>query len=252
MECDENNALIIIPDVHGRQFWRYPAVTYRQASFVFLGDYLDPYDNIEDSIVFQELEDIVAFKKAYPNRVTLLLGNHDLHYLSDRIIKGSRYDEINEERNTAFFHNNRCCFQIAFEIMVNGMRYLFSHAGVGRMWIKDFAHLKDEDITAEWLNRCMNSYDFYDALNQVSAERGGPEQYGSMIWADVQEQLSTPNVMMGLTQVFGHTSLNRPLNIQNRIFCLDCGRAFYLNLENGLIYDLTSDALIEESFGWMN
>lgn len=120
------------------------------------------------------------------------------------------------------------------------------------MWIKDFAHLKDEDITAEWLNRCMNSYDFYDALNQVSAERGGPEQYGSMIWADVQEQLSTPNVMMGLTQVFGHTSLNRPLNIQNRIFCLDCGRAFYLNLENGLIYDLTSDALIEESFGWMN
>lgn len=246
MRYDEENALIIIPDVHGRPFWRYPAVTYRRAKFIFLGDYLDPYDDIDDAKVFEGLEDIVSFKKAYPDRVTLLLGNHDLHYLSDNIIHGSRYDETRASRNKKFFEENTGCFQIAYETTVNGMRYLFSHAGLGRMWIKEYAHLRDEDITAEWLNRCMNSSDFIEALNQVSAERGGTDPYGSMIWADVQEQLYTQNVMMRVVQIFGHTSLHKPLNIQNRIYCLDCARAFYLNLEDGLIYDQTSYDLIEE------
>lgn len=248
MNYYSDQMLIIIPDVHGRPFWRYPAVTYRRAKFIFLGDYLDPYDDIDDAKVFEGLEDIVAFKKAYPDRVKLLFGNHDLHYLSDDYIKGSRYDERNASRNKEFFLKNADCFQIAYETTVNGMRYLFSHAGVGRMWIKEFAHLRDEEITAEWLNRCMNSNDFMDALNQVSAERGGTDPYGSMIWADVQEQLYSHNVMMSIVQIFGHTSLHNPLNIQNRIYCLDCARAFYLNLEDGLVYDQTSGELIAESF----
>ena len=252
MTIGEEQALIIIPDVHGRPFWRYPAVTYRKANFVFLGDYLDPYghDFIDDEKAFEGLVDILAFKKANPNRVTLLLGNHDMHYLSEDIIKGSRYDEVNAERNRAFFTSNRDSFQIAFETSVNGMRYLFSHAGVGRMWIKRYAHLKDEDITASWLNKCLNSYDFTEALNEVSFERGGEDQFGSMIWADAREQLVTTNVMMDMTQIFGHTLLDCPLNIQNRIYCLDCARAFYLNLLDGLVYDQTTDELIEERIEW--
>lgn len=249
MKSKQQNALIIIPDVHGRPFWRQPSVTYRQASFIFLGDYLDPYpkDNVMDTDAFQGLVDIVAFKKANPDRVTLLLGNHDLHYISDDIIQGSRYDEENENRNRSFFEQNKEHFLLAHETTVNGRRYLFSHAGVGRMWIKDSSHLKDEEITADWFNKSMSSSDFYDVLNKVSKKRGGPELFGSMVWADATEQLITANVMMEITQVFGHTFLGIPLNIQNRIYCLDCGRAFYLNLEDGLIYDLTTDEPVPES-----
>ena len=252
MNIQEEQALIIIPDVHGRPFWRYPAVTCRKANFVFLGDYLDPYEHdfINDEKAFEGLLDILAFKEAYPSRVTLLLGNHDMHYLSEKYIKGSRYDEINAGRNRAFFISNLNSFQIAYETTINGMRYLFSHAGVGRMWIKNYAHLKDDDITASWLNKCLNSYDFVEALNEVSAERGGNDQFGSMIWADVREQLVTTNVMMDLTQIFGHTRLDQPMNIHNRIYCLDCARAFYLNLFDGLVYDQTTDGLVEESIEW--
>ena len=246
----EKQVLIIIPDVHGRPFWRDPAMTYQQASFVFLGDYLDPYDSIDDKTVFQELVDIVAFKKANSDRVTLLLGNHDLHYISEDIIKGSRYDEKNAERNKAFFRHNWDAFQIAYETKIKERRYLFSHDGVGRMWIKKFAHLKDEDISADYLNKCMSSKDFYEALNEVSSERGGKDLYGSMIWADAQEQLTTANVMMDIVQIFGHTSLSHPINIQNKIYCLDCERAFYLNLTNGMVYDLTTGEIVEESFVW--
>ena len=115
------------------------------------------------------------------------------------------------------------------------------------MWIKDFSHLKDEDITADWLNKCMSSSDFLEALDEISPERGGFCRYGSMIWADAQEQVMTLNVMMDITQIFGHSFMLKPLNIQNHIYCLDCSRAFYLNLEDGLVYDLTTDALVEES-----
>ena len=35
--------LIIIPDVHGRDFWRKAVCENPDGEFVFLGDYLDPY-----------------------------------------------------------------------------------------------------------------------------------------------------------------------------------------------------------------
>ena len=72
----------------------------------------------------------------------------------------------------------------------------------------------------------------------------------TLIWADVREQLVTTNVMMDLTQIFGHTLLDQPMNIHNRIYCLDCARAFYLNLFDGLVYDQTTDGLVEESIEW--
>ena len=34
--------LIIIPDIHGRPFWRRAVEEYPGEEFIFLGDYLDP------------------------------------------------------------------------------------------------------------------------------------------------------------------------------------------------------------------
>ena len=139
---EQKYALIIIPDVHGRPFWRYPAVTYREARFIFLGDYLDPYpaDHIKDADAFQRLQDIVAFKKSNPDRAILLWGNHDLHYLYDSIIKGSRYDEAHAERNKEFFKENQDLFQMAYEEIICGRRYLYTHAGIGRQWLNESVH----------------------------------------------------------------------------------------------------------------
>lgn len=35
------NNILIIPDVHGRTFWKYAIDKYDKV--IFLGDYLDPY-----------------------------------------------------------------------------------------------------------------------------------------------------------------------------------------------------------------
>ena len=95
-----NTPIIIIPDIHGRDFWRW-TVTHRKEedSVVFLGDYLDPYEDewIYWSDAYKGLLDIIELKRANPEKVVLLLGNHDLHYLFPGI-RGSRYNEYQAEK----------------------------------------------------------------------------------------------------------------------------------------------------------
>ena len=52
------------------------------------------------------------------------------------------------------------------------------------MWIDLYAPaLEPDEITEDWLNLCMKSDDFYEALGHVSWARGGFLEFGSMIWA---------------------------------------------------------------------
>ena len=85
--------ILIVPDVHGRTFWRRAKELVKNyQKIIFLGDYLDPYsyEGINPDMAFIEFLDIIEFKKKYPKKVTLLLGNHDLHYLSPYFIPSSR------------------------------------------------------------------------------------------------------------------------------------------------------------------
>lgn len=42
-----NKQIIVVPDVHGRVFWKEPVREYLDVvdRIIFLGDYLDPYEN---------------------------------------------------------------------------------------------------------------------------------------------------------------------------------------------------------------
>ena len=43
MQANSNSRILIIPDVHGRTFWRDAVEAAGEMPIVFLGDYLDPY-----------------------------------------------------------------------------------------------------------------------------------------------------------------------------------------------------------------
>ena len=60
---------IIIPDVHGRPFWRTAVKGQEGEKIIFLGDYVDPYDweGILPGEAFKELKDIIEFKKEHPD-----------------------------------------------------------------------------------------------------------------------------------------------------------------------------------------
>ena len=239
--------LIIIPDVHGRSFWRKAVEENPQEAFIFLGDYLDPYP--QDGVIVEEafagLQEIVSLKESRPEKVTLLWGNHDLHYLYPDL-EGSRYDRKNAARNRDYFNDHRKDFQLAAEWIVGGERYLFTHAGVGTLWVESFLpSLPEDKITADFLNECMKVSSFIPALSKVSYYRGGPDMYGSCIWADLQEQGELYNQLQSSIQVFGHTMVLEAFNYDNRVYGLDCQECFYLDLEKGGIYALDSMNLIQ-------
>ena len=239
--------LIIIPDVHGRSFWRKAVEENPQEAFIFLGDYLDPYP--QDGVIVEEafagLQEIVLLKESRPEKVTLLWGNHDLHYLYPDL-EGSRYDRKNAARNRDYFNDHRKDFQLAAEWIVGGERYLFTHAGVGTLWVESFLPSFPEDkITADFLNECMKVSSFIPALSKVSYYRGGPDMYGSCIWADLQEQGELYNQLQSSIQVFGHTMVLEAFNYDNHVYGLDCQECFYLDLEKGGIYALDSMNLIQ-------
>lgn len=99
---------LIIPDVHGRTFWRSAIQKYPDLPTIFLGDYLDPYthyDGILPSEAFWEFQKILQYKKDNPERVTLLLGNHDVHYFG-ACLNSSRKDWINQDKIATLFETS--------------------------------------------------------------------------------------------------------------------------------------------------
>lgn len=57
---------MIIPDVHGRSFWKGAVASCPDAEIVFLGDYLDTYANehISEQTAMDVFKEIIDIKRA--------------------------------------------------------------------------------------------------------------------------------------------------------------------------------------------
>lgn len=229
--------MLIIPDTHGRRFWIGPArENLGKEHIIFLGDYLDPYEyeRVDDGIEFPRLQEAVAMKKKYPDMVTLLLGNHDLHYL-DYGLLGGRYNIFSAERNRKFFTDNVDCFQMAFQTVVAGRKYLFTHAGVLRGWLnahKDVFGDNPDNEVAGTLNEFWQDRSLWDILFSILKEipysRYGNYRYGSPIWSDVNDMSDNGCEVADTFQIFGHSQQEyRPI-IRDHYACLDCRQVFRL------------------------
>jgi len=244
--------MIIIPDVHGRQFWKEAIKDRENEEIVFLGDYIDPYayEGIfpEDGIV--ALEEIIKFKEEHPNNVHLLLGNHDCGYIWQSVCSSRRstkyYCDISN-----LFNSNLHLFDLAYKTEINGKKFLFTHAGVHKVWIDKFIEYLGVNITYDnidfFLNNALHVESYSDALEtflgMYSYFRSyfGPD-YGSCVWADVRE-LSTElphreaDKELGYYQIFGHTQLELDPIVQDSFACLDVRRYFILRESDGLLID---------------
>ena len=227
---------IIIPDVHGRTFWRSAVRGHEEEKIIFLGDYVDPYDweGILPGEAYRELQDIIAFKKEHPDNVVLLLGNHDMGYL-DRRICSCRMDFYRKTMIGDLLKENLDLFDIVhIEESENGS-VLFSHAGISERWVENNQWLFgkgpfDPLILNEMLHNEAERKNLYVALANVSWYRGGIDSVGSPIWADVQEFADGERFIDGYLHIFGHTlHEGGPIVVRKRGICLDCARAFILD-----------------------
>ncbi|MCM1110822.1 MAG: metallophosphoesterase [Clostridium sp.] len=227
---------LIIPDVHGRSFWRTAVGQHPGIPTIFLGDYTDPYpfERISSRETIDGLRDIVDLARTNPN-VTLLMGNHDLHYLCD-FGEACRLDYDNFDEIRGVLRDNLDLFRIAELRETGGKRILYSHAPILDGWMKAVGMTGTPEEIVGQLNTMLSRigttpWTVESNLGQISKYRGGYDYYGSPVWADLREVTdfnTTPGVDLS---VFGHTQLQTGPYVRPRYACLDCRRAFLLTPE---------------------
>ena len=226
-----SNDMLVVPDIHGRDFW-LPALDY-QGEVIFLGDYTDPYrnENLTDEDAWQGFLKVVEFKRQNPDRVTLLIGNHEMHYYNDDFPAGRfskefypKYHELlTGDKTKGFF---QLCRQIE--------NYLFIHAGVTKGWYdlhgKDFLHLGatlEEQLNAIFFKKM---HIFHEAAWKY---RGGLDDAGSPLWADYRELIDEKEPFdPQIIQIIGHTQIASPDPIIKDNFWLLDNRQIYLLHDN--------------------
>lgn len=198
--------VMVVPDVHGRKFWK-DAITkvFEVDRVVFLGDYVDPYDYVGDGAHYDPIElvgnvkDIVQFAKDNAPKVSVLIGNHDAHYISDSpYIQSSRYDGRVKNGLLEVISENPSLFTKCE--VIGGT--LFSHAGVTKGWLEYNGYAGDMNDVNEVAAFIKEST--IENIAQVGSSRGGGFPYGGPLWADVSEHMYNE---LNFNQVIGHTPL---------------------------------------------
>jgi len=213
-----NKKIVFIGDVHGRDEWIEVAneAMLKFQHVIFLGDYVDSFD-IRPVLIKQNLEAIIGFKIQNPDKVTLLLGNHDWAYIYDQTgISGFEWQVWQDYKK--IFKDNIDLFDVAWgHTNPKTKKYtLATHAGLTyQYWCKVILPaLKDPENKLHnlTLRGDLEKYKIHDILNfmkgdekmwKVGAMRGGGGT-PSPLWADYRELLDDP--YPDINQVFGHTA----------------------------------------------
>lgn len=259
--------LLVLPDIHGRQFWREPCKNIDQYDrVIFLGDYLDPYDFEGISVVeaIENFNDILSFVSQNREKVVMLLGNHDHPYSNVEYYKLShwhcRHSREHHDKIASMFAEHKNFFTIA-HVEDN---VLFTHAGCVSAWIDyvfEEKYVKELDLNelCTDLNSLLNSKEGLLNLFMISSTRGGWDPFGSCIWANITETYWDSANMLNedapqhpiykVRQVFGHTLqafkdkdekiiYGKPIEFRN-CKMLDNACAYELDTETFTIKNLT-------------
>ena len=227
------NSWIAIGDIHGRTDWKQivEMELHKVDRIIFIGDYFDSF-NIPMLDQIKNFSDIVKFAREYPDKVVLLIGNHDYHYLS----VGETYSGFNPHYAMGIEHDYLRPNLDLFKICHKEGEFLFSHAGFTRTWVKDLK-IDIDNIDTE-----IN--DFWKYKQHVFGWRRNPAKkisaytnhYGDDIWQGplwVRPDSLNSDKIDGFTQIVGHTESDR-IKYKDGVYYIDA-------LENGYYLSFNGD-----------
>jgi len=227
--------ILIVPDIHGRDFW-LPALDYK-GEIIFLGDYTDPYpaEGFTDEDSYQILLKVIKFKQENPDRVTLLIGNHEMHYYNKYMAAGrfsyDYYDKFNELLTN---EATKDLFQVCKKVD----KYLFIHAGIIKKWYD--LHYNDFKDCGSNLEEQLNNA-FFSKMHifyEASRYRYGIDDAGSPLWADgrelYDEKEKGEHFDPEIIQIVGHTPVLKPDPLIEKNFWLVDNKKLYLLHNNAL------------------
>jgi hypothetical protein len=205
----KKNIHIIIGDIHGRNNWKTIVKNNPNADkYIFIGDYFDSFD-ISSVLQLHNFKEILKFKTENSERVILLCGNHDYHYLSGipigTVYSGYQMGMVWDYANILNPLIRQEVLQVAFEF--NG--YLITHAGVSKTWCNNVGI--DVNNVVEDVNTL-----FIYKLKDFG--KCGVNMYGDSIdegpfW--IRPKSLRKDKIDNYQQIVGHTACNEILTIDN-------------------------------------
>lgn len=225
--------IIAVGDVHGREVWKKILAQEKDYDhFVFVGDYFDAFPPMTPERIFKNFKEIMAFKAAYPDRVTLCIGNHDFQYMpvSDDTERYSGYNPITQLNlleigewwkwlTPAYQHED----------------ILFTHAGLTKTWAKNWGISEFASANAAYeICKLFTErpeafkFDHRDTSHCGDDVRQGP------FWVRPESLLS--DLYPALRMVVGHTFIDGADSVGKVAMVDDAGRGTYLKIIDGVFH----------------
>lgn len=132
--------ILAIGDTHGRATWQRFVNPELYDKIVFIGDYFDSFD-IKGEEQIRNFLNIMEFKHKYPEKVVLLIGNHDFHYLD----MGEQYSGFQK----GFQYSIKPLVEENLKHMVMCYKhedFLFTHAGVTNTWLASVGYTGEDPL----------------------------------------------------------------------------------------------------------
>jgi predicted phosphodiesterase len=198
MKNKVNNKIIVLGDTHGLDKWK-EIVKQPFSKVIFLGDYFDSFD-----VLFQDqwenFTDILEFKSQNPDKVILLLGNHEYHYLGATNEHYSGYQFENSSQIGACLDSE--IEEGNIQICYVHYDFIFSHAGITNTWYNENVPIK-VNIRDDINNLFKTNPEKFKFTPSTPLDNSGDSITQSPLWVRPRALLS--DKIDGFTQVVGHT-----------------------------------------------
>ena len=223
--------IIAVGDLHGRNTWKQIASENNYDKIILIGDYFDTHEEISAESQQENFRELILFKRESPDRVILLLGNHDYHYLNFVYEHYTGFQSRHHLPIQELLHEalNENLLQVCY---VHG-NIAFTHAGLTKTWCIDnnIDMKKPEQQVNDLFRQTPAAFRFTPGNNYDST---GDDITQSPIW--VRPKSLYRDKIEGYVQVVGHTRQEK-ISISDGIVLIDTlgSSAEYLMVEDGEI-----------------
>jgi len=205
---------LVIGDIHGCTKWKDHIEKTNPDKVIFIGDYFDSFNH---SLVEQvhNFKEILKYKNDNFDNTILLIGNHDYHYFPNINERYSGYQSSAFEIQKLITDNLEL-FQIAYEYDY----YLFTHAGVSKIWCENVGINPKSDTIAFDLNELFKykplSFTFRGVDPHGDSQLAGPlwirprslKLYGIDDYIQVVGHTKRDNIELDKDYIFIDTLIN--------------------------------------------
>lgn len=200
-----------IGDIHGRDLWKKIIDKESDSDmFVFVGDYVDTHENINGFKQLENLKEILRFKRDNPEKVRLLIGNHDYHYFPKPIVWGLYYSGFQGHMIPDF----REYLSSAYNDGMIQPCYvhedlLFVHAGVSKTWCQTY-DVDQSDLEHSLDDLFYTKISAFDFQIDPDTDRGWSNPYGDNIFQSplwIRPKSLLEDKIDGYRQIVGHTQM---------------------------------------------